>query len=589
MSKNGSLKTFQWLLTISVKYRTKLVLAVGLASASAAFVLVPMVCVYLVACELFAAEGAHTNNIRLMVIIAAASVVLRFGLYLIAMALSHISAFNINYDLRSRIASHIALLPMGFFDNTASGVIKKTMGEDVENVELFIGHYVPDAAAAVAFPLLTAAVLFQVDIRLALASLIPVPLAAFMHLGMNRIYKDNVGAYHDNLEKMNNAIVEYVRGMPVIKAFNQTTSSFNRYKNALDTHLDIAKDWNRRANIYAVLFKLSVDLGLLFILPAGFFLLIGGTIDPPVLILFLLIGVGLMEPVNRIIMVSGFLDRIGEGIVRIQAILNQKPFTEPTEVFQLDNYTVEFKNVTFAYNEKNALEDVSLVLREGTMNGFVGLSGAGKSTAAKLIPRFWDINQGEIMIGDRNIQQIPTEVLMNSIAFVFQDAYLMNDTVMENIRMGKTTATDEDIMAAARSAAAHEFIMKLDQGYQTMVGEDGAWLSGGEKQRISIARVILKDAPIIVLDEATAFTDPENESRIHCALNTLIEDKTVIIIAHRLSTIMQADQLLLFEHGRLRNCGSHQELLDDSLYAGMWSTFSRSTDWHLDTKEQRHV
>jgi len=280
---------------------------------------------------------------------------------------------------------------------------------------------------------------------------------------------------------------------------------------------------------------------------------------------------------------------IGEGIVRIQAILDQKPFTEPVEFFQLDNYTVEFKNVTFAYNEENAVEDVSFVLPEGTMNGFVGLSGAGKSTAAQLIPRFWDVKQGEIMIGGRNIQQIPTEVLMNSIAFVFQDVYLINDTIMENIRMGKITATDEDIMAAARSAAAHEFIMKLDKGYQTMVGEDGAWLSGGEKQRISIARVILKDAPIIVLDEATAFTDPENESRIHCALNTLIEDKTVIIIAHRLSTIIQADQLLLFEHGRLRNCGSHQELLDDSLYAGMWNTFSKSTDWHLDTREQRHV
>jgi ATP-binding cassette subfamily B protein len=531
----------------------------------------------------------ESKDMLALILIAFASVILRFGTYFLAMSLSHICAFSIHYDLRSRIASHIAMLPLGFFDRRASGEIKKTMGDDVENVELFIAHYLPDVAAAIVLPICTTALLFWVDTPLTLAALVPVPLAVAMHLGMHRVYRKNVGAFHDNVEKMNNAIVEYVRGMPIIKAFNQTAKSFRRYKNTLAEHLKISQDWNRRSSGYSSFFWVSLDIGLVFILPVGFLLLNDGLISSADMVLFLLLGPGLMEPVGRLIMITGLLDRIGEGIVRIQSILDQRALLEPARSAGPQRHMIEFKKVSFAYDQKNVLEDVSFVLPEGTLTGFVGPSGAGKSTAARLIPRFWDVAQGEILIGGRNIKDISSGELMSSIAFVFQDVYLMNDTVMENIRMGRTTSTDQEVLEAAQNAAAHEFIMELDHGYQTMVGEGGAYLSGGEKQRISIARAILKDAPILILDEATAFTDPGNEARIHGALNALMAGKTVIVIAHRLPTITNADQLLLFDRGRIKASGRHSELLNDPLYADLWSNCAQAAGWQLAVEVNSHV
>ena len=255
--------------------------------------------------------------------------------------------------------------------------------------------------------------------------------------------------------------------------------------------------------------------------------------------------------------------------------------------------TIDSRQLSKSYGQGSstvhALTDVSFTIPSGQFVGIMGESGAGKSTAARLIPRFWDVNQGEILIGGRNIKDIPSGELMKRIAFVFQDVYLMNDTILENIRMGKTTATDQDVMQAAQNAAAHEFIMELDHGYQTMVGEGGAYLSGGQKQRIAIARAILKDAPILILDEATAFTDPGNEARIHGALNALMAGKTVIVIAHRLPTIMNADQLLLFDQGRIKAAGRHSELLNDPLYADLWANCSKAAGWQLAVEVDSHV
>lgn len=581
--------TFRWLLGAAEAYRFRLFSAVLLASVSTLLSLVPMVCVYWMALDFFSADGMVEGRMLLIASVALGAVVCRFATYFLSMRLSHICAYSIHYDLRSRIAAHIALLPFGFFDRNASGKIKKIMGEDVENVELFIGHYLPDSVAALVLPVFAAALLFSVDMRLALVALIPLPLAYVMNKGMNRVYRDKVEVYHDNEEKLNSAIVEYVRAMPVIKAFNQTAQSFRRYEQALKNHLKIARDWNRRASGYASMFWVSLDLSLPFILAAGFLFLAAGTTTPPKLILFLLLGIGLMEPFGRIIMISGLLDRIGEGIVRIQAVLNETPFPEPETVSAPDRYTVEFRDVSFAYGEKNVLEQVSFVLREGSLNGFVGPSGAGKSTAARLIPRFWDVTQGEILVGGRDIRQIPSAELMQSIAFVFQDVYLMNDTIKENIRMGRKTASDEEVVAAAESAAAHEFITGLEQGYDTVVGEGGAYLSGGEKQRISIARALLKDAPIVILDEATAFADPENESRIQRALKRLMAGKTVIVIAHRLPAIQHADQILLFDRGRIRAAGTHAELLHDDLYGSLWSHYEKVTGWQLPGERGKHA
>ncbi|MCG8553000.1 MAG: ABC transporter ATP-binding protein/permease, partial [Desulfobacterales bacterium] len=429
-------------------YRLKLFFALCLTTASALLSLVPLICVFFIARSLLATGTMAARQVWFLAAAAAVSVVLRFAGYLFAMGLSHYCAFGVHYDLRARIASHLAILPMGFFGNRSSGELKKVMGEDVENIELFIGHYLPDLVSAVALPVVSAILLFRVNPVLALAALAPVPLAAFAHHRMNKIYRKNVGNFHDNVEAMNTAIVEYVRGMPVIKAFNKTVDSFAQYKKALGTHLSISEDWARSATALSAFFWTCLDLGLLFIVPAGFWLYGAGTITGAEFVLFLLMGPGLMEPLGRIIMITGYLDRIGEGIGRIQSILDQAPLQEPGSPKAPKGYAVEFDNVSFGYGKEDVLKGASFSLPEGTVTGLVGLSGAGKSTAARLAARFWDVRRGSIRMGGVDIRDIPMDELMTQIAFVFQEVYLMNDTIMENIRMGNPAATDKAVMAA---------------------------------------------------------------------------------------------------------------------------------------------
>lgn len=574
----------RWLFGNARRYRLHLVLSMSLASLSAILSIVPMLCAYGLARQFFGEEAFSQSWQTTILALGICSIILRCVFYYLAMIFSHICAYGMHYDLRSRIAAHLALLPMGFFDRKSSGGIKKIMGADIEDMEAFIAHYVPDALSALVLPIVTAAVLFSVNAEMAVAALLPLPIAFAMHMGMNRIYRNNVQRFHDNMEDMNGTIVEYVRGMSVIKAFNQTAESFGRYRSALTEHARIAKEWSRGAAGFASCFWGCLDLGVLFVLPPGIWLFSTDQISAAEFLLFMLLSPGLMEPMERIIMISGLLDRIGEGIARVQGILAHPPLPEPENPIRPENHTVEFHNVTFGYTaETNVLRDVSCVLEQGTANAFIGPSGAGKSTAARLIPRFHDICQGRICIGGADIRRISTHDLMAATACVFQDTYLMNDTIMENIRMGNLSASDKQVMRAAENAAAHEFISALEQGYQTMAGEGGAFLSGGEKQRIAIARAFLKDAPILILDEMTSSTDPGNEQHIFRALNTLMRGKTVIIIAHRLPSVMHADRLFLFENGGIRSAGTHSELIDDKLYARLWQSCTQAAKWRLTT------
>jgi ATP-binding cassette subfamily B protein len=583
--KTSRFTVIGWLFANSRGHRVRLFAAMGLATVSAVLAVVPMACIYLIARRLFNGGDVAAGQVTPIVLVAVLSVVLRSGTYLLAMICSHASAYGLAFDLRARVASHLALLPMGFFDRKASGATKKVMFEDMENMEPFVAHYLPDLASAVFLQVASAVLLFWVNPWLTLAALLPIPLAAVMHRGMNRVYRENVSPFHDNMEAMNNTIVEYVRGMPVIKAFNRTAHSFGRYKQTLKTHLDIAERWSDRSSRFASFFWVCLDLGLVFILPAGFWMYTAGRIDGAELVLFLLLGTGIMEPVGRIIMITGLIDRIGEGIRRMQSLLEQTPLPAPRKPALPKGHDIAFSHVSFGYGEKDVLTDVSFVLPEGTVTGLVGPSGAGKSTTARLAARFWDVRRGKISIGGVDIRDIPMNDLMNRIAFVFQDVYLMNDTIMENIRMGRPGATDEEVVDAARSAAAHDFVSALEQGYQTPAGEGGTHLSGGEKQRIAIARAILKDAPILILDEITSATDPDNERRIHTALNRLMAGKTVLVIAHKLQSVMHADQLLLFEAGGVRAMGAHRELLRDELYGSLWEQCTRSGAWKLASEE----
>ena len=570
------------LLQLAGEHKNKLILVAILAAISAAMSLVPYGIVYLITIELFESSVVDKGYVWKLGLIALIAVTLRFGLLGASLLISHICAFNLLYDIRKRLLRKLGKLPLGYFTNRNSGTIKKIMMEDVERIELFIAHHIPDLVAGISLPIMTIIFLFFMDWRIAIAAILPLPIAIF---AQTKMYKDRtvkMEEYNDNLEKMNGTIVEYVRAMYVVKAFNQTVESFTRYKESIDKYKRLWVSWTKESAPYFSLFMVILGAGLLFILPIGGWLFIVGEVTVSVLVLFLILGIGFMAPLLQLLYFASMLAMNLEGVKRINSVLDEDEIESSNIDIgkTLRNHNVEFKEVSFSYDKNDVLKNVNFMAKEGELTAFVGPSGAGKTTAAQLIPRFWDVNQGDILIGGVNIKNIPVEELMSKVAFVFQDVFLMNDTVYENITMGNEGKSKEQVIDAAKAAQAHEFIVALPEGYQTVIGEGGSHLSGGERQRISIARAMLKDSPIIILDEATAFADPENEGKIQDALNELMMGKTVIVIAHRLSTITEADKIVVFEEGKIAGLGKHTELLKtNSLYNKMWESHTSARDW----------
>jgi ATP-binding cassette subfamily B protein IrtA len=571
------------LLQIAGQKRGWLTASATLAVISEIFGLIPFVVIYWVAVDLLSPPIDEPYVWGLATLAVAALVLRGIAMYVSSM-LSHISAFNILYGLRTNLAKHLGMLPMGYFTDRSTGSIKKVLGEDVERIELFIAHHIPDLVSAIALPVLIAAVLFFVDWRLALAAIAPIPLAfiALHKATSGPVLEKEMRVYHDALERMHSTIVEYVRGMPVIKVFNQTVFSFKRFKESVDDYRDCTTGWSKRFNWSWTRFNVLLGSSLVFIVPVGIWLYSMGQVTMPVLILFLILGVGIVRPIYKIVFIFSNLVLIKEGVRRIDAVLQEPPLAEPDEPKAPQDCSVEFRDVSFSYGEGEALRDVSFVATKGTVTALVGPSGAGKTTVAQLIPRLWDVQKGQILIGGVDVRDIPTNELMDKVSFVFQDAFIFSDTVLENIRMGKEGVTEADVIEAAKAAQVHDVIASMPQGYRTVIGEGGLHLSGGEKQRISIARAILKDAPIILLDEATAFADPENECRIQNALSTLIRNKTAIVIAHRLSTVVDSDQILVMDGGEIVGRGKHRELLgSQELYRRMWNAHIAARSWNI--------
>jgi len=394
--------------------------------------------------------------------------------------------------------------------------------------------------------------------------------------------------YYDALEKVNSAVIEYTQGIAAIKAFNQTVESFGKYKDSIEEYHDYVWAWTKRFIPSWSIFSVVVVANLIVILPVGAWLYISGSLPMPTLILFLILGIGFSEPLIKLNVFSSQFTQNMEGVERINRILTEEPLLEPDAERIPSNFDIKFQGVHFSYDKREVLGDINFTVPGKTVTALVGPSGAGKTTIARLIPRFWDVNAGEISIGDINIRDITTERLMSLVATVFQDVTLFNDTITENIRMGNEDAPEEDVIAAAKMAHCHEFIAALPAGYQTSIGEGGAKLSGGEMQRISIARAILKDAPIIILDEATAFVDPENEELIQDAIARLAEGKTLIIIAHRLSTITSSNQIIVLNEGNIAEKGTHDELIRaGNLYSRMWEAHVSAQDWKFETDGDR--
>ena len=516
-----------------------------------------------------------------------------FGVLTFAsLMLSHIAAFNILYEIRMQLVQKMVRLPLGFFSRRASGELKKIMSDDVERIELFIAHHIPDIVTALLFPLILVSYMFAVDWRLAIVVLAVLAVAFYV---MGRMYtgkkiREVSGRYVETLGRMNASIVEYIRGIQVVKTFTESTNAYRKLNDDIKEYRKFANEVNVQYQPTYVGFLTILSSALLFIIPVAVWLLVRSasyTAFVPVILMFLLFGVTIFFPVLKLLWIGGFLNQNNMGIQKIDDILYMDEIEEPAVPRQPRDASVEFRDVSFAYDSTPVLKAVSFIAHPGTVTALVGPSGAGKSTVAMLAARFWDIQEGEILVGGVPVKEISIPVLMDNVAFVFQDNTLFFDTIEENIRMGNQEATFEEVTRAAEAAQCHTFIEALPDGYQTLVGEGGTYLSGGEAQRIALARAILKDAPIILLDEATAFADPENEGKILDAFSHLTKGKTVLVIAHRLGTVTNADRILYMDKGVIAEAGTHEELLAlGARYAQMWKTYNRTKEWTIGGKKQ---
>lgn len=535
---------------------------------------VPLVMLYRVLMFLF---GSHPDIDLAMqyAVYAGIAIIVKFVTLLISGSLSHIGAFNTLYEIRKRMSIHIATLNLGFFTKTTSGKLKKTIIEDTERIETMLAHQVPDLAKALVVPILMFGYLCTLHVGLALCLLIPILIGAIILAVGMRSSSRYMSWYHKLVGQLNSSIMQFINGMNVMKSFNVTAKGFKQYSDTVEEYHEMWTECTRAQAWPYGLFLVLIESGLLFSFPAGGWLYLQGKVDLPTYLFFLIMSIVFLSSLKSL---SGFavaISQILTGTEKIKEIMDLPQQGFGTIHQRLDQVEVVFDQVHFSYEEDEVLHDVSLTIPANTLTAFVGVSGSGKSTTAQLVPRFWDIQKGQIRLNGQAVDSFDESSLMESMSFVFQDAFMLSDTIRMNISVGKDEATEEEIQAAAKAAQIHEFIMSLPEGYDTVMGEAGIKMSGGEKQRICIARAILKDAPLVIFDEATSFTDIENERKIQLALNELLQNKTTIMIAHRLNTIKHADQICVFDEGKIVERGTHEELLHrKGSYAKLWAIYA---------------
>ena len=566
-----------------------------LAGISTVLSMIPFVCIWFVVRDIVNAMIQGDQSLAIAsghyAWLAVAFSLVSIFLYFLALCCSHLAAFRTATNMKKEAMHHIVMLPLGYFSQNASGRLRKIIDDNAGLTEGFLAHQLPDLTGAVVMPIAVIILLIVFDWRLGICCMVPLVISVFFLKKMMGGENANfMSGYMSALENMNKEAVEFVRGIPVVKVFQQTVYSFKNFRAAIEEYKKYASGYAICCRIPLTGFNVTLNGTFILLIPVAMMIFAGtsGQSDTQKLF-FDFLFYSLFTPIcttmmNRIMFASEQLMAAKSAVSRIEAVLQEKPLEEAKAPKMPKDASVVFQDVSFTYPgaKKKALDHVSFEVPVGKTVALVGASGSGKSTAASLIPRFYDVQEGTIFVGGVDVRRIAKEDLMEEIAFVFQNTRLFNDTLLENIRAARPNATRTEVMKAAEAAQCGDIIKRLPKGLDTVVGNGGTYLSGGENQRIALARAILKDAPIIVLDEATAFADAENEHQIQLAFEGLTHGKTVLMIAHRLSTIQNADQILVFGDGNIIERGNHDELLKkNGVYASMWKEYQTQITWKV--------
>lgn len=560
----------------------------ALSAVSALLALVPFLYLWQIIREVldvmpdFGQAQNLTHNGWMAVLFAVLSIII----YIAGLMCSHISAFRVQSNLRIKMMQHIVTLPLGFAESFGSGKLRKIVNESSAATETYLAHQLPDKAGAIATPIGLIVLLMVFDWRLGLLSLVPVVLGFLIMMSMTGAkMREKMKEYQDALDDMSNEAVEYVRGIPVVKTFGQTFFSFKRFKDSIDRYSKWSIAYTIDLRMPMMCYTTAINSVFAFLIAAGLLFTSGGITNEFLLnlIFYIIITPIISVTLTKIMFQSENEMIVDDAMSRMDSVLNARPLSQEGAASPKDS-SIEFENVIFSYTgEKNAINNVSLKIESGQTVAFVGPSGGGKSTLANLISRFFDPQVGKISIGGVDVRKIPKQELMNTVSFVFQNSRLIKASVLENVRMGRPEASREEVMQALKDAQCMDIIDKLPDGVDTIVGTKGAHFSGGERQRIAIARVLLKNTPIVILDEATAFADPDNETRVQAAFSKLSEGKTVIMIAHRLSTVVNADKIYVLKEGQIVQQGSSEELIaEEGLFSEMWEKYQTSIKWKVE-------
>ena len=577
------------LFSFAAPCKGKMALSVFCAILSVAGGFIPFWAVYEILLA-FINQNVTLNGILIWCLVGAAGYLLRVACHGISTILAHISAYTILEGIRLKIADRLMKAPLGEVMGRRIGYLKNIIMDKVEDLEPPLAHMIPELTSNLLLPVAIFIWMLVIDWRMGLAVLIAPVLAMIPMFFLMRNYNSQYAAYMEANNHVNSIIIEYVEGIEVVKAFNQSTSSYEKFVNAVQSFKEFTLAWFKSTWKSMNLMMAIMPTTLLGVLPVGLLLVQNGSISPAELAMGIFLSLSIVGPLMKAPTFINEAKSMEYAVEAANELLNLPVLPDSGKIVSIPHNDIALKHVTFSYDgseQNEVLHDVNLELPEGSFTALVGPSGGGKSTIARLIARFWDVTGGSITIGGKNVKELSIRQLSELVSFVTQDNFLFNCSLKENIRLGNPNATDEEVYAAAKAACCDEFIVRLDKGYDTPAGDAGKRLSGGEKQRIAIARAILKNAPIVILDEATAFTDPQNEDKIQKSIMALSKGKTLLVIAHRLSTIQNADQIVVLKKGRIVDCGKQEELLKRCpLYADMWKAHIGAKNWSVSEKKE---